>query len=136
VNDRALNFVRDLVGAFNERDIEPLLGYFAADVEFHTPLAEYRGHEGLRAWQRDFDEAFGAEIRGEPGAFLERGDATLFSYVLRGRGIHSEIELSMENTAIVRWRDGLIVEMTVYRFLEEALARLGASPDELRRLSV
>jgi ketosteroid isomerase-like protein len=130
--DRAIELIRRFTTAFNARDIEALIAYCAPDIEFHTPLAEYHGHEGLHRWQRDFDEAWGDEIRGEAEAYLDLGDVTLVCYVLRGTGAQSGLEVAMQNTAIGRWRGGLIAELNVYLDKDDALAQLGVSEDDLR----
>jgi ketosteroid isomerase-like protein len=129
--DRIVEFIGLVADGFNARDVETLIELCDPNVDFDTPLANYRGHEGLRKWRREFDEAWGDEISTEPEAYLERGKRTIVSYVLRGRGRHSEVEVAMQNAVIGTWREGLIVDLKVYADLQDALSAMGVSADEL-----
>jgi len=41
--------VRDFCAAWGRRDVEELLGYFAADAVYHNmPMAPVTGHDGIR----------------------------------------------------------------------------------------
>ena len=121
--------------AYNARDIETFIAYHDPDVEFHSSFAGvdgvYRGHEGLRRWHRDLEEAWGDEIRSEPEAYFDLGEYTLMFSVLRGRGRHTGMEVATEDALVVRWRDGLVVYMKAYASREEALSDLGVSEDSL-----
>jgi ketosteroid isomerase-like protein len=126
---------RRAVEAFNARDLERFIALFDPDVEFHSSFsgvsAVYHGHEGLRRWHQDLEDAWGDEIRSEPEAYFYLGDYTLTLSVLRGRGRHSEVEVETPDVLVARWRDGLIVYLKSYLNKEEALGELGLSESKL-----
>src|SRR5947209_5681779 len=103
--------LRRWIDAFNARDIEAIIAYCDPSIELHSVFAAvggavYGGHEGLRSWQRDFEDAWGEEIRVEPEAYFDLGERTLIFYVLRGRGKHSGVEVAMPVATVFRWRGG------------------------------
>ena len=130
---------RRTVEAYNARDLEAFMASFDPDVEFHSSFAGidavYRGHEGLRRWHRDLEEAWAGEIRSEPEAYFELGDYTLVLSVLRSRGRHSGVEVETPDVLVARWRAGLIVYMKSYVSKDEALSDLGVSEDALEPIS-
>jgi hypothetical protein len=89
----------------------------------------------MRAWQRDFEETWGDEIRLEPEAFFDLGDETLTFNVLHGRGLHSGAEVALPAAQLLRWRDGRIVYHKGYAHREDALTDLGLSEDELEPIA-
>ena len=97
--------------------------------------AVYRGHEGVRSWQRDLAESFGGEFRVEPEAFFDLGDRTLVFGVLRGRGGQSGAEVAMPAAGIAEWRDGLCIAHKAYAHKEDALRELGVSEDALKPIA-
>jgi ketosteroid isomerase-like protein len=121
--------------AFNARDIDGFLAYFDPDVEFHSSFSGvgtvYRGHEGLRRWHQDLEDAWGGEIRSEHLVYFYVGEHTLTVAVLRGRGRHSEAEVETPDVLVARWRDGLITFLKSYLSMEEALSELGLSERSL-----
>jgi ketosteroid isomerase-like protein len=126
---------RRTVEAYNARDLDGFIAYFDPDVEFHSSFsgvgAVYHGHEGLRRWHQDLEDAWGGEIRSEPQAYFHLGDYTLTLSVLRGRGRHSEVEVETPDVLVARWRDGLIIYLKSYLSMEEALSELGLSESKL-----
>jgi hypothetical protein len=89
MSERNVELTRRVVEAFNARDIEAVIAYCEPSSEFHSTHAAvggvYHGHDGMRSWQRDFEDAWGEEIRIEPEAYFDLGQDTLFFFVLRGR---------------------------------------------------
>ena len=129
---------RRAVEAFNARDVEALIAYSDPSVEYHPLFAAsiggvtaYHGHDGLRRWQRDFEEVWGDEIRVEPQTYFDLGEHTLLFYVVAGRGRQSGAEVAMALAQVARWRDGLIVFNKVYAHRDDALSDLGVSEEEL-----
>jgi hypothetical protein len=127
---------RRAIEAFNARDIEALVArFFDPSIELHSAFAAiggaiYHGHDGLRKWHRDLEDAWGDEIRIAPEAYFDLGEHTLVSYVFRGRGRQSGAEVAMPATQVCRWRDGLCVSLKVYASREEALRDLGVSEED------
>jgi ketosteroid isomerase-like protein len=125
--------------AYNAHDVDAFIAYFDPSIEFHSsfgPLGGgvYRGHDGVREYFRDLEDAWGDEIRGEVEAFFDLGEDTLAFYVLYGRGTESGAEVAMPLAQVVRWRDGLVVYFKVYAHRGDALRELGISEDSLKRI--
>jgi hypothetical protein len=136
VSRENVELTRGYIAAFNARDIEAFIAYCDPTIEFHSVFAAvggavYHGHDGLRSWHRDFEDAWGGEIRLEPEAYFDISEHTLGFYVLHARGRHSGAAASMPMAHVVRWRDGLAVYAKSYTQREEALNDLGVSEDAL-----
>jgi hypothetical protein len=123
---------------FNTRDIEALIALCDPAIELHSVFAAvgavYHGHDGMRRWHRDLQEAWGEEIRVEPEAHFDLGEQTLSFYVYHARGHHSGAEVATPATSVARWRDGLATYIKVYLDRAEALRDLSVSEDELERI--
>lgn len=121
------------------RDVEALVALCDPGAELHSALAAvggavYHGHDGLRTWQREIDDAFD-EIRAEPEAFFDLTELTLAFYVQHVRGRQSGAEVAMPAAQVARWRDGLCVYFKVYARREDALRDLGVSRDALEPIA-
>jgi ketosteroid isomerase-like protein len=139
VSERNIEHMRGVYEAVNARDIEAVITYCDPSIEFRSTFADvggvYRGHDGMRAWQRDFEDVWGDEIRVEPEAYFDLGESTLAFQVLHGRGSHSGAEVALAGALVARWRDGLLVYANGYADRDEALAELGVSEDELEPIA-
>lgn len=71
--------------AFNSRDVDAAIALCDPNIELHSALSEiggvYRGHDGLRRYFRDLEDAWGDELRREPEAYFDLGERTLIVYV-------------------------------------------------------
>ncbi len=126
--------------AFNAHDMEVFLALFDPQIEFHSRfvvlsgVTVYRGHDGLRSWNRGFEEVWGDEFRIEPEAYFDLGEQTLALAILHARGRQSGAETTMRLAQVAKWSDGLCVYLKSYADREEALGELGVSEDELERI--
>ena len=122
---------RLLVDAFNRRDVDGIVALCDPQIELHSAVTAtiYRGHEGVRGWHRDLEEAFGAELRLEPEAYFDVGEHTVTFHVLHGRGRHSGVAVAERFAHVHRWRDGLTVWFKAYAHQDDALKDLGLSKD-------
>ena len=82
MSNRNVELLRGFVKAFNARDIEATIAYSDPNVKLHSVFAAvgggvYHGREGVRSWQRDFEDAWGRQIRLEPEAYFDLGHDTL-----------------------------------------------------------
>jgi hypothetical protein len=140
VSKHKVELLRRANEAFNERDIEAFIALCDRQIELHSAFAAvggaiYHGHDGLRRWHRDLEDAWGQEIRIEAEMYFDLGEHTLMFYVLRGRGKQSEAEVAMPAALAVRWRDDLMVYVEVYLHREDALSDLGVSEDALQPIA-
>jgi ketosteroid isomerase-like protein len=129
--------LRRVIEAYNARDVEAFIAYFDPSIELHSAFAAvggavYLGHDGLRTFFRDFEDAWGGVVRVEPEAYFDLGEQTLAFYLLHGRGRQSGAEVAMPNAFVARWRDGLIVYLKAYAHREDALGDVGVSEDALQ----
>jgi hypothetical protein len=98
--------------------------------------AVYHGHDGMRAWHRDFEEVWGEEIRAEPEVYFDLGEQILVFALFHGRGRSSGVEVTMPLAQVSRWRDGRMVYAKGYAAdREEALRDLGVSQEELEPIA-
>ena len=77
---------RRFIDAFNARNVEAIVVCCDPDIELHSTFAAiggatYHGRDGVRRWQEDLAEAWGDEIRVEPGAYFDVGEQTLLFHV-------------------------------------------------------
>jgi ketosteroid isomerase-like protein len=127
---------RRLVEAFNARDLDAMLVLVDPNCEWYSAFAGvfggvYHGHDGVRMWHRDLEEAWGDEVRVEPEAYFDLGEHTLSFHLLHARGRHSRAEVVTPIAHVLRWRGALCFYLKSYTDREEALRELGVSEDEL-----
>jgi ketosteroid isomerase-like protein len=140
MSEQDVDTARAFTEAFNSHDEEILLACCAPDVEFHSTFAAvggtvYRGHDGMRQWHRDLEEAWENEIRSEPEAFFDLGEHVLTYTVLHARGKQSGADVVLPIAAVSRARDGLLVYYKAYIHREDALAELGVSDAALEPIA-
>jgi hypothetical protein len=131
-----LELHRSVVKAFNGRDVEGIVSLCDPQIELHSAVTAsvYHGHEGVREWQRDLEEAFGEEVWIEPEAYFDLGEHTVTFHLLHGRGRHSGAAVAEPFAHVHRWRNGLIVWFKAYANHEDALRDLGVSKDAAKRI--
>jgi ketosteroid isomerase-like protein len=127
---------RRVMEAYSARDVEAGLALCDPQIEAQTVFTEvgggvYQGHDGIRTFQREFDEVWGDEFRIEPQAFFDLGEHTLAFTVVHGRGRQSGAGVTIPAAQVARWRHGLCVHFKAYAHREDALRDLGVSEDEL-----
>jgi hypothetical protein len=140
VSEQTVELWRRWIADFNARDIDAIVGRCDPGIEFHSVFAAvggavYLGHDGLRAWHRDLEEAWGEEIRLDIEAYFDLGEETLTFFVYHTRGKQSEAAVTMPATTVTRWRDGLVTYIKVYVERADALKELGVSKDELEPIA-
>jgi hypothetical protein len=62
MSDGNVELTRRFVAAFNARDIQTMIVCFDPSIEYRSAFAAvggavYYGHDGLRRWHRDLEEA-------------------------------------------------------------------------------
>jgi ketosteroid isomerase-like protein len=140
VTEGSTHLHRRLYAAFNARDVDALIALCDPGIVVQSVFGEvgadtYRGHEGVRAWQRDLEEAWGAEIRADAEAYFDLGERSLAFDVMHGRGRRSEVEVALPGAAVTRWRGGRCVEFKAYARREDALDDLNLSADALEPIA-
>jgi hypothetical protein len=135
VSQENVELQRCLTEAFNARDIEAFIALCDPNVEVHSTFAElgavYHGHNGVRRWHRDFEDAWEEEIRLDAQAYFDLGEDTLLYSVWHGRGRHSGVDVALPAAQVARWRDGALIYIKGYAHREDALRDLGVTENEL-----
>jgi ketosteroid isomerase-like protein len=127
--------------ALNARDIEALVSYCDPNIEFHSTFAAvggavYQGHDGMRTWFRDLEDAWGDKLNSEVEAFFDLGeDGVLVFYLLRARGRQSGAEVRLPAASVMRLRKGLIVYFKAYAHREDVFRDLDVSEDALEPIT-
>jgi ketosteroid isomerase-like protein len=138
MSEQNVELHRRAAAAFTAGDLEALIACFHPNIELHTEFAEmgglYHGHDGLRRWWRDFDDAWGGGMRIEPEAYFDLGATTLLFLVARARGSSSGAEVVMATAHAITWCDGLAIYFRGYPGRDGALADLGVCADALQAI--
>jgi hypothetical protein len=135
-----VELARAFTNVFNSHDVEALISICHPQIEFHSTFAAvggtvYRGHDGMRRWHGDLEDAWQNEIRSEPDAFFDLGEHTLTFTVLHGRGKQSGAEVVLPIAAVSKTRDGLLIYYKAYIHREDALNELGVSEESLEPIA-
>jgi uncharacterized protein len=120
--------------AANRRDIEALLAVVDRDVEWHPAMAAllggegttYRGHEGVRDWLRDQEEAF-AESRIDYSEIRDLGERVVAIGRLRARGKASGAEIESPVAWVAQFKNGKAIHVRAYLDPKAALEAAGLS---------
>jgi ketosteroid isomerase-like protein len=141
VPERSVELHRRIYRAFNAHDVDALIALCDPSIVIESVFgavsgATYRGHDGVRKWQRDLEEAWGEDIRVEAEAYFDLGDHALAFDTLHGRGRQSGAKVALPGAALTRWRAGQCVYFKAYAGRERALSELGLSESMLTPISI
>jgi ketosteroid isomerase-like protein len=125
-----VDVVRGFVEAFNEHDIEALIAYCDPQIEFHSSFAapggaHFRGHDGMRAWHRDMEQAWGTKMRAQLEALFDLGESVLVFALLYGTAKGTGAEAVLPIAVVATLHDGLVIDYKAYGHREDALEDLG-----------
>jgi ketosteroid isomerase-like protein len=125
-----VEIVRRLAAAVSRRDLPQILELTDTQVEwrpFIAALAEggqYRGHDGIRQYLSDLDEAF-ETFRTNIDDLLGLGDLVVgvgrIHYCGRGSGVETEASVGW----VLKLRDGKVLRVRAFREPEKALDEVG-----------
>jgi ketosteroid isomerase-like protein len=140
VSEQSVELHRRIYQAFNARDVDALVALCHPSIVVQSAFgavsgAVYHGHDGVRRWQADLEEAWGDQIRVEAKAYFDLGEQALAFDVLHGRGRQSGAEVVLPAAAVTRWRAGQCVSFKAYVRREEALRDLGVTESALKPIA-
>jgi ketosteroid isomerase-like protein len=122
--------VRQVLAAISQRDLSRLLELTDPEIEWRsffaavTETGEYHGHDGMREYVRDLNEAF-EWLRPEIGDLLDAGDLVVGIGRIYFRGKGSGIETDSPAGWVFRFRDGRLLRFRAFRDPEQALEAVG-----------
>lgn len=136
MSEQNVELHRHALEAYNARDVEAYIALCDPQIELRSVIAAvgggvYHGHDGLRRYVEDLDDAMGDDVRLDPEAYVDLGERTLMFYVAHGHGRQSDVDVAGRYAQVVTWRDGLAVYSKAYAHREDALKDLGVSEDAL-----
>ena len=120
--------------AASRRDIDALLAVVDPEVEWRGAVAAlvgggatvYRGHEGVREWLRDLEEAF-ADIEIAYSEIRDLGERLVALGHFRARGKNSGVLVETPAGWVVEFKDGRVSYVRAYFDPQEALEAAGLS---------
>jgi ketosteroid isomerase-like protein len=115
--------------AFNRRDLDAFVDFCDPEVEFVSLIAEsegqvYRGHEGVRQFWRQQDEAFDS-ISAEIEQITEHGDRMIIGLCFRAHGRESGVPVEQHSWQAARIREARVTWWGFFRTRAEALEAAG-----------
>jgi ketosteroid isomerase-like protein len=123
--------VRRTYDAFHRGDVDALLSEVDPEVEWCVDAAipgavrVYRGHEGVRKYLEQAQEAF-ERVRFEIEDFIDAGeDRVILVATIHVRGKASGVETNLRGYELFTLREGKLVRREVFFDRAEALAAAG-----------
>jgi ketosteroid isomerase-like protein len=126
--------VRTLFAAFARRDHDAAFDYYDAEIEWDASRGDvgtggiYHGHDGVRAYWRDWLSAW-EDVQASEVEFVDGGEtvvALIHQQRLRGRGSGIEVDAPPYALAFT-FRNGKVVRWVLYPIQAEALGAAGPS---------
>jgi len=135
MSEKGMERIRLGIEAFNRRDLDALLRWHHPNVVYQTAIASmegeggvYHGHEGVRQWSRDLDEAMEG-LHGELDELYDLGGGRYLGagrLHVRGKGSGAEFDVPMAWVYIgEEGGDELFLRYEAYFEREKALESLG-----------
>lgn len=126
----AVDVARRGYEAYESQGVEGILQFLDPTVEWRNPpdspiAGVFRGHDGVREWQRLTDEVF-AEMHFWPEDLIEAPDGRVLALCharVRGRG--SEVVVEVPFAHVIEVRDGKAVAFAMYSQVADARAAVG-----------
>ncbi len=129
MSDENVEIVRQLVQAFNDRDVDAMLPLIHPDAEIESLRAQlegraYRGREGVRQMFADFDEDW-TFVRIHTERVSASGDRVVALGRLHARGRASGADLDVPIGFVWTFRDGKAVHAKTFSDQDKALRAAG-----------
>ncbi len=104
MSQEGMERIRLAIEAFNSRDVDAMLRWNDPDVVYQTAIASmegeegvYHGHEGVRQWSRDLDEAV-EDLHGELDELYDLGAAATSA-----RGVSMDVARGAVRSSMSPW---------------------------------
>lgn len=121
--------MRELIDAFNSRNMEAIATLFAPEAEIVPIRAavediSYSGPNVAAKWIAAVDEAWD-HLTVEPGEIVDAGDRAVGTGRVRGRGRASGAEIDVEAVCIARFDAGRITHLRISTDVRKTLEASG-----------
>jgi ketosteroid isomerase-like protein len=133
VSRENIEAARRVLTALAHRELDVLIDLSRPDVRWRSFFAalleggEYHGHDGLRRYLEDLDEAF-EYLRPEVADMLDAGDLIVGLGAIHYRGRGSGVETESPAGWVFKFSDGKLLQFRAFRDPEQALERVGLGP--------
>jgi ketosteroid isomerase-like protein len=129
VSAENLQIIRELVEAFNGRDLDAAFAVLHPEAELHPLRAQlegkaYVGHDGLRELLADFDQDW-EYVQMDPEEFREADDKVLVLGRLRARARASGMDLDVPMGFVWTLREGKVVHGRTFSDQADAVRAAG-----------
>ena len=125
-----MDLARRALNLLSDREFEQLIAMTDPEVKWHSFFAElgkgglYRGHEGMREYARDLQDAWDI-VRVEIDDALTVGDTAILVGRIHYRGKASGVETKDPAGWSLTFRNGKVVHFRAFRDPERALKDIG-----------
>jgi ketosteroid isomerase-like protein len=126
VTDESVQVVRELIDAWNRRDLDSALARLHPECELRPveSIGTVHGHDEFAAGFAEWFEAF-EEFEADPQEFIADGDRVLVPVIQRARGKGSGVEVSQRFHQLFELRDGLVIRFEEFADSDEARRAFG-----------
>jgi steroid delta-isomerase-like uncharacterized protein len=122
---------------FNQKNLDALYEFYAADAVWHQPDRDVQGLEEVKQWLARPFEAF-PDLNVSVEDVIAEGDKVIIRYTSRGThqgetgglGLPTGRQIELEGIAILRFEDGKIVEFWDRFDNLSLLQQLGLAPEQ------
>jgi ketosteroid isomerase-like protein len=132
VSSEAVELVRRGYDAYEAEGVEGIIPILHPEVEWRNPpdspiAGVFKGHDGVREWQRLSDEAF-AEMHFWPEELIEAGDGRVLAICgARVRGKQSDVTVEVPFAHVIEVRGEKAVSFRMYSQVADARDAVGLS---------
>jgi ketosteroid isomerase-like protein len=129
MSGKNLDLYRQVIDAFNRRDLDALLALAHPDVVGVSRVlaiegGSYRGYDGVREWWNTLFDVF-PDFTVEVVSVRDAGDVIVSGLRDRARGEGSGAPLEEFIWQVSEWRDGQFIRWQVYESEQDALDAAG-----------
>jgi ketosteroid isomerase-like protein len=135
MSEENVEIVRRVYDAVDRRDTEAVLALYDPDVEWDYSgggwgkvlgSQVYHGHEGLRAWFREWHDAWEV-FQNVDVELIDAGEDVVSIVTSRGRGKTSGADVEWRHGIVWSIRDGKVVHVVGFPTPQQALEAAGLS---------
>jgi ketosteroid isomerase-like protein len=119
-----VELMSEVVEAFNRRDVDQLMSFFAPDAIFESPVlgSSFEGAVAIRDFAEDWLGAF-EDWAVQPEEIIDMGNGVVFVvYRQEGRPLGSTGLVRSQAVGVYQWADGAVARARTYDDIDEGRA--------------